>query len=181
MITFVTGNAGKLSEARERLEPLGFTVEGDDRGYPEVQAEDLETVCRFGLDALKGRVEVPFMLEDAGLFVDALGGFPGVYASFAYGTIGNEGILKLMEGVEGRSARFRSVIGFHDGDESRFFDGVVEGRMSLEERGAEGFGFDPIFVPQGGKRTFSEMTQAEKGALSHRGRALDALLDHVDG
>ncbi len=179
-ITFVTGNQGKLSEARERLEPLGFTVKSDARGYTEIQSDDLLSVCRFGLRELEGSLEAPFMLEDSGLFVDALDGFPGVYASFAYGTLGNDGILSLLRDVEERSARFRSVIGFQDGSDAVFLEGIVEGRIAHEKRGDAGFGFDPIFVPEGQERTFAEMTQAEKGRLSHRGQALDALVDHVN-
>lgn len=178
-ITFATGNEGKLEEARALLAPR--EVEGWDEGYPEVQADTLEAVCRFGLEHLAGRIEPPFLLEDAGLFVDAWDGFPGVYSSYVFGTLGNEGLLSLMAGVEERSARFRSVVGLHDGDRARLFEGVVEGTIAREARGEGGFGFDPVFVPEGRERTFAELSASEKNELSHRSRALEAMAEALDG
>ncbi len=177
----MTGNPGKLSEAQAQLEPLGYEIVGDGRGYPEIQADSLEEVCRFGLDQVRDQVEGVFMLEDAGLFVEALEGFPGVYSSFAFATLGNEGVLKLLEGRSARAARFESVIGFHDGSKDLILNGTVEGQIAAEPRGEGGFGFDPIFVPEGSKRTFAEMTPEEKKSISHRARALDELVAHLDG
>lgn len=178
-LTFATGNPGKLREARAKLAPLGHQVEQWDHGYPELQADTLQEVAAFGLEQLEGRIDPPFLLEDAGLFVDSLGGFPGVYSSYAFGTLGWEGILRLLAEATDRSARFRAVVGFHDGAQHRFFEGVVEGTIAKEGRGEHGFGFDPIFVPEGHDRTFGEMTTEEKGELSHRTRALDRLVEHL--
>lgn len=178
-LTFATGNPGKIREARARLGPLGHEVEQWDKGYPELQTDTLQEVAAFGLEQLEGRIDPPFLLEDAGLFVDALGGFPGVYSSYVFQTLGWEGILSLLAGQEGRSARFEAVVGFYDGEQPRFFQGVVEGAIADEGRGEHGFGFDPIFVPEDHRRTFAEMTLEEKGKLSHRRRALDALADHL--
>lgn len=182
-LTFATGNEGKLSEARSLLEPLGYKVAQFDGGYPEIQVDDLQAVAEFGLEHLAERIDPPFLLEDAGLFVDELDGFPGVYSSYVFGTLGNDGILTLLEDVDGpqRSARFRSVVGYHDGDEARCFEGVVEGTVAREARGQHGFGFDPIFVPEDRDRTFAEMTEKEKGELSHRSRALDELVAYLQG
>lgn len=175
-LTFATGNEGKLAEARDKLGPLGFEVTQYAGGYPEVQADELETVARHGMDALADELEGPFLLEDAGLFVDALDGFPGVYSSYVYGTLGNAGLLRLLADAGARTARFRSVVGYHDG-RPRVFEGVVQGRITRQRRGEGGFGFDPVFSPEGRERTFAEMSREEKSELSHRGRALEALAE----
>lgn len=178
-LTFATGNPGKLREARAKLAPLGHEVDGWDQGYPELQADTLQEVAAFGLEQLEERIEPPFLLEDAGLFVDALAGFPGVYSAYTFKTLGWQGLLRLLEEAGDRSARFRAIVGFHDGQEHRFFEGVVEGTIAKEGRGEHGFGFDPIFVPEDHERTFAEMTTEEKGRLSHRSRALDRLAEHL--
>lgn len=175
-LTFATGNAGKFAEARAVLEPLGHTLEQWDRGYPELQADTLGEVARAGVDALAGVLEPPFFLEDAGLFVDALGGFPGVYSSYVHRTLGWEGVLKLLDGVDDRGARFEAVIGFAEGKEVRLVRGVCPGTIAAVAAGEHGFGFDPVFVPEGHARTFAEMDVHEKAPLSHRGRALAAFV-----
>ncbi len=183
-ITFATGNPGKLSEARSLLEPLGYEIRQWDEGYPEIQADTLEAVSRHALDLLEDALEPPFMLEDAGLFVDALDGFPGVYSSYVFATLGNEGILRLIDGTpdDERTARFRAVLGFHDGRQPRVFDGVVEGQIARKAQGEHGFGFDPIFVPEEGDgRTFGQMRESEKGEISHRSRAMEALVEDLEG
>jgi XTP/dITP diphosphohydrolase len=178
-ITFATGNEGKLSEARQQLEPLGFEIDAYGGGYPEIQADTLEAVARFGLETLAGEVPEPFLLEDAGLFVDALEGFPGVYSSYVFGTLGNEGILSLLADADDPSARFRSVIGFRVDGEEHTFVGEVEGTITEQARGSGGFGFDPIFQAREAERTFAEMSPEEKIELSHRSRALARLREHL--
>ncbi len=178
-LTFATGNPGKIREARAMLSPLGHEVGQWDQGYPELQADTLHAVAAFGLEQLEGRIDPPFLLEDAGLFVDALGGFPGVYSSYAFQTLGWEGLLTLLADEDDRSARFEALVGFHDGEQHRFFEGHVEGAIAEEGRGEHGFGFDPIFVPEDHRRTFAEMTLEEKGKLSHRRQALDRLAEHL--
>lgn len=173
---FVTSNAGKCAEMRELL--TGFDLRQKNVPYPEIQAEDLETVARFGLQWLQDTVEAPFMLEDAGLFIDALHGFPGVYSAYVFGTLGNRGILRLLEGVENRRAVFQSVIGLYDG-EMHVFTGACAGSVAREERGDQGFGYDPLFIPEGSTRTFAQMTPAEKNARSHRGRAARQVLTYL--
>lgn len=178
-ITFATGNEGKLSEARAQLEPLGFEVEQYAGGYPEIQADTLEEVARFGLEALADELKPPYVLEDAGLFVDALEGFPGVYSSYVFGTLGNEGMVKLLGDSKDRGATFRSVVGLRQGGQDRCFLGEVAGRIVAEPRGSKGFGFDPIFEPAGEDRTFAEMSQQAKTEISHRSRALEGLVEHL--
>jgi XTP/dITP diphosphohydrolase len=117
---------------------------------------------------------LPVFVEDAGLFVDSLQGFPGPYSRYVYDTVGVDGILKLMKKIENRSAHFQSVIAFSSPEEQPVcFVGKVEGKISLQKQGTEGFGYDPIFEPlEGDGRTFAEMTTAEKNRFSHRAEAL---------
>ncbi|NJE05467.1 XTP/dITP diphosphatase [Thermococcus sp. M36] len=175
-LAFITSNPGKVEEARKYFEPLGVEVYQLRVEYPEIQADTLEEVAEYGVRWLSERVEGPFFLDDSGLFIDALNGFPGVYSAYVYKTLGVDGILKLMEGVENRSAHFRSVIAYWDG-EVHLFRGRVDGDIIHERRGSGGFGFDPIFVPRGFNRTFAEMTTEEKNTISHRGRALRAFAE----
>jgi len=181
-ITFVTGNAGKVRELQGLLAPHGYSVVQDSGGYPEVQADTLAEVAEAGARHLLGRLRPPFLLEDSGLFVAELKGFPGVYSRHALDTIGCAGILALLRGApaERRGAEFRTHLLFVDaGGAFRGFDGVCEGRIAEAAQGAGGFGFDPIFAPAGEERTFAEMDTAEKGRLSHRGKAVRAFLEHL--
>jgi len=173
-IAFVTSNPGKVEEARKYLEPLGVEVYQLRLSYPEIQADTLEEVAEYGAKWLAEKIEVPFFLDDSGLFVDALRGFPGVYSAYVYRTLGFSGILRLLEGETNRKAHFKSVIAYWDGG-LHTFTGRVDGEITTEPRGSGGFGFDPIFKPDGFDKTFAEMTTEEKNEISHRGRALKAL------
>lgn len=177
-IYFATGNEGKFREAEEVLSRYGIEVEMVDLDYPEIQSDSLEEIAVGGVRWCVERLMEPVFVEDSGLFVDALNGFPGPYSAYVFDTIGNEGILKLMEGVEDRSARFLSVVAFCEpGGKPVTFTGEVRGRIAEEERGEEGFGFDPIFVPEGDRRTFAEMGVQEKCKISHRTRALERFAE----
>ena len=179
-IYFITGNKGKLSEVKEKLKPFDVEIIQKDLGYPEIQADSLENVVRYGVEHLKKSFFHPFIIEDAGLFIDALDGFPGVYSKYVFYTIGLKGILKLLEGKTERSAVFRSVYAYST-PETRplFFVGECYGKITSKERGSGGFGYDPIFIPDGESKTFAEMTTEEKNRYSHRGRALDKLIDFL--
>ncbi len=174
-ITFVTGNPGKIEEMRALLDPLGIAVVQDDRGYPEIQHEELQGVAEAGAGYLLATgVETPFILEDAGLFISALQGFPGVYSSYVHKTVGNQGILKLMQDVEleQRTATFVANLCYIDADgHPHHFEGKVKGRIAEQAAGDGGFGYDPIFIPEGEERTFAELSTTEKNTHSHRARA----------
>ncbi|EEB73636.1 XTP/dITP diphosphatase [Thermococcus sp. AM4] len=173
-LAFITSNPGKVEEAKKYFEPLGVEVYQLSIAYPEIQADTLEEVAEYGAEWLAERTEGPFFLDDSGLFVEALKGFPGVYSAYVYKTLGYNGILKLLEGESNRRAYFKSVIAYWDG-ELHIFTGRVDGEITEEARGSGGFGFDPIFKPEGFDRTFAEMTTEEKNEISHRGRALRAF------
>lgn len=176
-LRFVTGNKGKVEEARAALQPLGIALEQVALPHPEVQADTLEEVARERARWLRGKVPEPFFVDDAGLFVDALRGFPGVYSAYVHRTLGWQGLLTLLAGQRDRRARFACALA-HMGAgaaEPRLFRGECVGRIAEEPRGAQGFGFDPVFVPEGHDRTFAQMGPEEKDPLSHRGRALAAM------
>jgi XTP/dITP diphosphohydrolase len=120
---------------------------------------------------------LPIFVEDAGLFIDALNGFPGPYAAYVYKTIHNNGVLKLMEEEKNRKAVFQSVIAFCSKETPTpvSFFGESKGEITQTQRieaGKSGFGFDPIFKPEGSKKTFAEMTITEKNVYSHRANAI---------
>ncbi len=172
---FITGNKHKYEEAKIIV---GNDIEMLSISYPEIQADTPEEVARYGIEYLKERIDGDFFIEDSGLFIEALNGFPGVYSSYVFRTIGNEGILKLMEGVEKRKAQFVSVVGYYDGD-IHIFRGESKGVIAYEIKGSEGFGYDPIFIPEGDKRTFGEMKREEKNLFSHRGKAMKKLKEYL--
>ncbi len=176
-VTFVTSNEGKYREAKYIGERYGIEVEWLREEYLEPQGNDLKEIAKKSAEILAKKINKPFFIEDSGLFILALKGFPGPYSSFVFKTIGNEGILKLMDGIEDRRAYFLAVIAFFDGKNVLTFEGRVDGRIATEIRGDKGFGFDPIFEYEG--KTFAEMGE-EKNEVSHRRRALEALFSYLN-
>jgi len=171
---FVTGNIHKFNEARQVLAKHGIATALLRVKTVEIQDDNVEKIAKAtAIEAVK-KCNLPIIVEDAGLFIEALNGFPGPYSSYVYRTIGTEGILKLMKNTKKRDAHFRSVVAFCGPDEpSRCFHGRVEGKIALEKRGNLGFGFDPIFEPSAGNgKTFAEMTLMQKNKYSHRAEAI---------
>ncbi len=170
-IIFVTSNIHKVREANEILSPLGITVEQNNCGYPELQEDEPEAIALFGAQWAANKLNSEVMVDDSGLFIEALGGFPGPYSAYVFDTLGNQRILKLMEEETNRSAVFRCALGYCcPGEEPLCFSGEVKGEISWDIRGNAGFGYDPIFEING--TTFGEMTDDEKNRLSHRYRAM---------
>lgn len=174
MIYFVTSNKGKYIEAQAIFEQL---VQKD-IGYTEIQADTLEEVALYGMKDVAARLKGPVMLEDAGLFVEVLKGFPGVYSAYVQKTIGNTGILRLMDGQENRNAYFKSVVAYAEpGMDTVMFSGVVQGQIGFEAKGEKGFGYDPIFYVD--DVSLGEMDLAEKNQISHRARSMRALKKYL--
>lgn len=186
-IIFATNNAHKLSEVQavlgdgfELVTPRMCGVEED---IPETAAT-LEGNASQKSHYLYEKTGLDCFADDTGLEVEALGGEPGVHSA-RYATDGhdfaanNRLLLKNLEGKENRRARFRTVISLIDGGEEHLFEGIVEGHIIDHESGSEGFGYDPLFVPDGFDRTFAEMTAEEKNAVSHRGRAVRKLVAYL--
>ncbi|MGD1055572.1 MAG: non-canonical purine NTP pyrophosphatase, partial [Nitrososphaerales archaeon] len=140
---------------------------------PELQSGDPSEVAVHAAAEVFQTARKPLFVEDTGLFIECLRGFPGTSASFAFTTLGLDGILKLMDGMSARGAEFVSAVAYCDGSSGpRSFTGRLMGRMALRPLGQGGFGFDPIFVPTGRRRTMAQLTFAEKCAISHRAIAL---------
>jgi XTP/dITP diphosphohydrolase len=137
----------------------------------EIQSDSLEEIAREKAKAAFAKVGRQVIVEDDGLFINSLSGFPGQYSSFVFKTIGNDGILKLLAGSTKRSAYFLSLIAFYDGRILSISKGRVNGRIT--DRITEGgWGYDPIFVPDGTDLTFAELKKS-KNEYSHRKRALE--------
>jgi len=137
----------------------------------EIQSDSLEEIAREKAKTAFAKVKRQIIVEDDGLFIDSLSGFPGQYSSFVFKTIGNDGILKLLAGSTKRSAYFLSMIAFYDGRILSISEGRVNGRIT--DRITEGgWGYDPIFVPDGTDLTFAELDES-KNEYSHRKRALE--------
>ena len=187
-IVFATNNEHKLAEVRrmlgDRYEVLALADIGCHDDIPETGAT-LEENSRIKARWVKGRYGYDCMADDTGLEVEALEGAPGVHsARYAPGP-GHDSaanmrlLLANMEGVTDRQARFRTVITLVQGDEERTFQGIVSGEIIAAPAGCGGFGYDPIFRPEGWDRTFAEATADEKNQVSHRGRAVRALAEYL--
>jgi XTP/dITP diphosphohydrolase len=176
VVFFATGNIHKFNEARSILTKLDIAVGMLRAKALEIQSDSLKEIAQTSVQDAFQRCHMPVIVEDAGLFIEALNGFPGPYAAYAYKTIGNKGLLKLMENVNNRKAVFRSAIAYCDSEFQAplLFEGEAEGEVTVNERrgrGKSGFGFDPIFRPSGNIQTFAQMTIEEKNGLSHRAKA----------
>jgi len=156
---------------------------GIDEEIPET-AETLEGNARQKARYLFERTGLDCFADDTGLEVEALNGAPGVHSA-RYATDGhdfaanNRLLLKNLAGEENRRARFRTVICLIEQGKEHLFEGIVEGRIIDHEAGSEGFGYDPLFVPEGFDRTFAEMSAEQKNGISHRGRAVRKLVDYL--
>jgi XTP/dITP diphosphohydrolase len=175
-VWFATSNDHKFDEARLALRPFDVLLRRLHAKGGELQSDDIGVIARRAVAETYSRVRRPVFVEDTGLFVTSLRGFPGPYAAFVSRTIGPASLLTLMNRIGERDAEFVSVVAFcREPGEAFLFTGRLKGRISREMRGMGGFGFDPIFVPEGHKRTLAEMSMEEKCRISHRSIALRAL------
>lgn len=180
-ILFVTGNKGKVEEASHILSRWGIGVhQSMDLHKVEIQSNELEEIVTYALNQICSSRDI-IVVEDDGLFIDSLHGFPGPYSAYVYSTIGVDGILQLLKSATSRRAVFRSVVGACINGEPKLFRGEVVGNIVNEPRGSGGFGFDPIFAPLGVELTFAEMSIEEKSIYSHRSRAFTQLAEYLVG
>ena len=188
-IVLSTDNINKLREIREILEDLDIKIYGksDIEGLDFEVIEDGDTLYDNALkkaSAMAERVDYAVLADDTGLFVTALNGEPGVYsaryASEHDDKKNREKLLNNLKDKEDRSAYFKTEIILIDEDKNIIpIEGVCPGKISLEERGDNGFGYDSIFIPDGFDKTFAEMSHEEKNQISHRSRALKNLRDKI--
>jgi XTP/dITP diphosphohydrolase len=172
VITVVTGNKGKAAEVAAFFEGV---VEVTHTPFEAVEPQS-DSICEIAgskAEQAYAALSVPLIVDDTGLFISALNGFPGPFAAYVQDSVGNAGILRLMNGIENRRAYFATAIAYADFDGIRIFEGRVDGTISHSSRGTDGFGYDPIF--EVGNKTLAEMSVAEKNQVSHRARALKAF------
>lgn len=186
-LVFATNNAHKLTEVGAVLGTGYRLLTPRDCGVTEEIPETQPTIEGNALQKaryLYERTGRDCFADDTGLEVEALGGAPGVHSA-RYATDGhdfaanNRLLLKNLEGQANRRARFRTVIALIVRGEEHLFEGVVEGRIVEAPRGTEGFGYDPLFLPDGHDKTFAEMDAGEKNFISHRGRAVRRLAEYL--
>ncbi len=188
-LVFATNNGHKLEEIRAIL---GNTVEilslkdiGCHEDIPET-AETLEGNAAQKAEFIYKRYGLDCFADDTGLEVEALGGAPGVYSARYAGGEGHDSeanmrkLLAELAGKDDRKAQFRTVICLIEAGEKHLFEGVVKGKIIEEKRGGSGFGYDPVFVPEGYAETFAEMGNEEKNKISHRARAVQALCAYLN-
>jgi len=190
-IIFATGNSKKLEEAREYLEPLGhnvelLTIDGQPPDFIEPQSSELmEVAISKSEQAISMLSEselsnCAILVEDSGLFIDSLNGFPGVYSSYVYKTIGLNGILKLMSEERSRHGEYRAVTVLVMNGTRIVKTGVCRGKIGQDIFGEGGFGYDPIFFPEGANGlSFGQMSKSQKSTFSHRGKSLKALSEAI--
>jgi XTP/dITP diphosphohydrolase len=182
---FVTGNVHKFNEARRVLAEYKIPTAMLNLESIEIQDDNLENIARTSATDAAKKSNLPVFVEDAGLFIKALNGFPGPYSSYVYRTLGTKGILKILENEKTRDAYFLSAVAFSNSQEQsepKTFQGRIEGKITREEKGTKGFGYDPIFEPLGGNgKAFAEMTMVEKNKYSHRAQALRKFAKWYEG
>ncbi len=186
-LLFATNNAHKLSEVRAVLGEGFVLTTPREAGVTEEIPEDQPTLEGNALQKaryLHARTGLDCFADDTGLEVEALGGAPGVhsarYASDGHDFAANNRLLlRNLDGTGNRRARFRTVIALILDGEEHLFEGVVHGHIAHEESGSGGFGYDPLFIPDGETVTFAEMSAEAKNAVSHRGRAVRKFADFL--
>ncbi len=173
VLKFITSNEHKYREVSAAFQKNGLYLSWQMKKYEEIQAADNETISRDSCMKLAEHIEQPFFIDDTGLYIERLNGFPGPYASYVQDTIGNSGIIKL---ASGSNAYFKTVISLMIENKVNQFTGILKGKISDEESLGNKFGYDPIFIPDGYSISLAELSPYEKNVISHRGKALDNLM-----
>ena len=188
-LVFATNNKHKLSEMSsilgDKIELLSLKDINCDVDIPET-ADTLEGNAILKSEFIYNNYNINCFADDTGLEVEALNGEPGVYsARYAEGeshdSMANmKKLLSKLENVENRSAQFRTVISLILDGKNYIFEGIVKGRISKERKGEKGFGYDPIFIPEGYDKSFAELGEDVKNKISHRARAVEKLIDFLN-
>lgn len=178
MITFVTSNKHKFDEVKPLFNKAGLELQWNHLKYEEIQADTTEEVSSDSCRKLQNLVNGDFFIEDTGLYIEDLHGFPGVYSSYVQKTIGNAGVMKLLSGKASRAV-FKTVITLSEKGALMQFSGNLDGKISDSEIGSRGFGYDPIFIPDGLEKSLGELETEEKNRISHRFKATASLIEHI--
>ena len=167
---FASSNENKFQEAERILSDLGVQINFYKTILEEIQSNDLNDIAEKKAINAYDLIQKPVIIEDDGLFINSLNGFPGPYSSYAYDTIGNKGIMSLLENSQTRDANFVSIIAYCDNDYGvKLFESSIPGKISsVIEKG--GWGYDPIFIPNGESKTYANVSDKDK--FSHRSASL---------
>ena len=167
---FASSNEHKFQEAERILANLGMQINLFKTTLEEIQSNNLNDIAEKKAINAYDLIQKPVIIEDDGLFINALNGFPGPYSSYVYDTIGNKGIMNLLENSQVRDAKFVSIIAYCDSDcDVKLFESSIPGKISsIIEKG--GWGYDPIFIPDGESKTYANVSDKDK--FSHRSAAL---------
>lgn len=176
MIYFITGNQGKFAEAKAVLGDIEMLP----IDLPEIQDLDPHAIIKAKLQAAFEHHQGPMIVDDVGVYLDCLDGFPGPLIKWYLKALGTEKIVQICEKLGNTRATIKAIVGYaNNPNEIRFFEGEVHGKIVMP-RGDKGFGFDPIFLPDGYSETYSEMSPETKNQISHRGLALKKLKLYLD-
>ncbi len=187
-LVFATNNAHKLEEVRAILgNQFDILSLNDIHCYADIPetADTLEGNARLKARYIYEHYGMDCFADDTGLEVEALGGAPGVYSARYAGGEGHDSeanmrkLLAELEGKDNRRAQFRTAICLIEGGEEHLFEGIVRGSIIEARRGTSGFGYDPVFIPEGYSQTFAEMGNEEKNRISHRARAVQQLAGYL--
>ncbi|MEM0139363.1 MAG: non-canonical purine NTP pyrophosphatase [Ferroplasma sp.] len=176
MIKFVTSNQHKFEEVKTLAEEENIKILWVKMEYPEIQADTNSIISRDSCEKLSSNMEAPFFIDDTGLYIDDLNGFPGPYASYIQNTLGNLNIIRLAAGSR---AHFETVISLYYNKEIFQFSGILNGTISDHIGEGREFGYDPIFIPDGYSNSLAEISVEEKNLISHRGKALKKLFAFI--
>jgi len=166
-VLFASSNKNKFDEASKILSNFKINLEFFKSDLIEIQDDSISDIASQKVKDAFNKSQKPIIVEDDGLFIDSLNGFPGPYSSFIFKTIGNNGILELVS--SDRTAKFVSVIAYSDGKNIEIFESSIKGKISDKPRG-DGWGYDPIFIPENQNQTYAELTN--KNQISHRYESL---------
>jgi len=175
---FVTCNKGKVREFKQILSHK-VEVEQLAIDYPELRSDDPEEIARLAAKQLADKLGKAVVVEDSGLFIKALNGFPGTNSAYIHKRIGLKGILRLMKGVKKRDCMYMSAVGYCEpGKKAVSFLGIEKGKIATRVRGSYGFGHDPVFIPSGSNKTYGETSNCEE-VKKFRRNAVLKLMDYL--
>lgn len=175
-LVLVTQNQHKLKELKPLFQKYNVDFDTTAHEKYEIRSESIEEVAREAAKIAYETIQSPVVVDDTGFFVDSLNGFPGSYAGLVLKFIGFEGILQLMTDKVDRGSVFKTAVCYFDGQQLESFVGIMSGTVARESAGVGGFGYDPIFIPEGFSKTYAELTLEEKVSISHRTKAFEEFL-----
>lgn len=181
LLNFTSSNYDKYLEVRSILQSSGIDLEFCELKLSEIQSDSIEEIALEKSKSAYKQLYSPVIVEDDGLFIEDLNGFPGQYSSYVYKTVGNKGILKLLKDAASRSAVFKSLFVFYDGKNYKTFTGERKGRISCTITDG-GWGYDPIFIPDGSQLSFGQLHLLNrKIEFSHRADSLKKFVEWFIG